>query len=90
MTSRRTFAPVAKFTSIRALLAIAAQSNLVVEQADVDSAFPQAELPSDKVVYLSLPDGMRHRPEFAGKSLPAKEGPLWSQTGWAGVEHSSA
>lgn len=66
---KATFAPVAKFSSIRALCALAARLNLGIQQADVDSAFPQADLPKDEIVYMALPDSMRHLPKYRGKVL---------------------
>lgn len=68
-----TFAPVAKFTSIRTLVALAAAHNLHLEQADVDSAFPQAELPDHEVIHMRVPLGMRHLPQYAGKILRLKK-----------------
>ncbi|GAA5883792.1 hypothetical protein JCM1840_006843, partial [Sporobolomyces johnsonii] len=41
---RETFAPVAKFTSIRVLLALAAQQRMRIQQADVDKAYLHADL----------------------------------------------
>lgn len=63
---KETFAPVAKFSSIRLLLALAAKHKYHVEQADVDSAFPQAELDASETVYVKLPDGMRDLPAYVG------------------------
>ena len=61
-----TFAPVAKFTSIRTLIALAARHAYHVQQADIDSAFPQAELSPDEVVFVRPPEGLRHLPEYLG------------------------
>ena len=66
---KETFAPVAKFTSIRLLLALAAKHGYEVQQADVDSAFVQADLHSSEVVYMNVPLGMRNRPEYADTVL---------------------
>jgi hypothetical protein len=50
-----TFAPVAKFQSIRALLALAAQKGYFVHQMDVTSAFLYGDL--DEEIYMQQPEG---------------------------------
>jgi hypothetical protein len=50
-----TFAPVAKFKSIKMLLALAATHDLELHQIDFDTAFLNATLEED--VYISVPDG---------------------------------
>jgi hypothetical protein len=67
-----TFAPVAKFTSIRTLLALAARHNYHVEQADVDSAYIQAKLDPKETVYIRPPPGLRDEKRFDGKVLKLK------------------
>lgn len=57
---KETFAPVCKFTLICALAAVAARKNYHLEQADIDSAYIHADLPPDKIVYISPPEGMQH------------------------------
>jgi len=51
-----TYAPVAKFTSIRVILSIAAYFDLEVHQMDVKTAFLNGEL--DEEIYMSLPEGL--------------------------------
>ncbi|SGY91523.1 BQ5605_C038g11676 [Microbotryum silenes-dioicae] len=51
-----TFAPVAKFTSIRALLALAAAHGYHVHQADIDKAYLHGKL--DAPLYIRVPDGI--------------------------------
>jgi len=50
-----TFAPVAKFNSIRTILAIAAARNLDVQQMDVTTAFLNGDL--DEELYMQQPEG---------------------------------
>ena len=50
-----TYSPVAKFTSIRTLLAITAQLGLQVHQMDVDTAFLNAPIYED--IWVKVPDG---------------------------------
>ncbi|GAA5916647.1 hypothetical protein JCM5296_005785, partial [Sporobolomyces johnsonii] len=63
---RETFAPVAKFTSIRVLLALAAQQRMRIQQADVDKVYLHADL--DEELYMRVPDGV-NGPEWDGKVL---------------------
>jgi hypothetical protein len=63
------FAPVVRFISIRNLISLAVQHNYHVQQADINSAFPQADLPSDEIVYVKPPLGLRHLPKYDGKVL---------------------
>ncbi|SGZ30860.1 BQ5605_C046g12247 [Microbotryum silenes-dioicae] len=51
-----TFAPVARFTSIRALLALAAAHGYHVHQADIDKAYLHGKL--DTPLYIRVPDGI--------------------------------
>jgi transposase InsO family protein len=50
-----TFAPVAKFTSIRMLLALAARYDLEIHQMDVRTAFLNGDLDVD--IYMEQPEG---------------------------------
>ncbi|GKA17188.1 zinc finger, CCHC-type containing protein [Tanacetum coccineum] len=50
-----TYAPVARITTIRLLLALAAIHNLVIHQMDVKTAFLNSNL--DKEVYMKQPEG---------------------------------
>jgi len=55
-----TFAPVAKFTSIRAILSIAATQDLEVHQMDVKNAFLNGDL--DEEIYMTIPEGVQAPP----------------------------
>nr|GFB57435.1 zinc finger, CCHC-type [Tanacetum cinerariifolium] len=50
-----TYAPVARITTIRLLLALAAIHNLVIHQMDVKTTFLNGDL--DKEVYMKQPEG---------------------------------
>jgi hypothetical protein len=51
-----TYAPVAKFTSIRALIAIGASHDLEMHQMDVKTAFLNGDLNED--IYMTVPEGI--------------------------------
>nr|GEV96330.1 zinc finger, CCHC-type [Tanacetum cinerariifolium] len=51
-----TYAPVARITTIRLLLALAAIHNLVIHQMDVKTAFLNGDL--EKKVYMKQPEGL--------------------------------
>lgn len=50
-----TFSPVVRFTSIRTILAIAAQRKMQIKQFDVKTAFLNGDL--DEIVYMQQPSG---------------------------------
>jgi hypothetical protein len=54
-----TFAPVAKFTSIRCILALAALEDMEIHQMDVKTAFLNGEL--EKEIYMEQPQGFVHK-----------------------------
>jgi len=54
-----TFAPVAKFTSIRSILALPASEDMEIHQMDVKTAFLNAEL--EEEIYMEQPQGFVHQ-----------------------------
>src|SRR5208337_4256592 len=57
-----TFTPVAKFTTIHLLLAIATIDNMDIDQMDVVTAFLNSELNEEEAVYMKALDGARLQP----------------------------
>src|SRR3954464_10360775 len=51
-----TFAPVAKYTSIRTLLALAAAADWEIHRMDVKTAFLAGDL--DEQIFMELPEGI--------------------------------
>jgi hypothetical protein len=64
----QTFAPVARSSTIKMLLGLAAHCDWPVHQMDVDTAFLYGELPSNTPIYLQvplkypIPEHLRHIP----------------------------
>ncbi len=54
-----TFAPVAKFTSIHCILALAALEDMEIHQMNVKSAFINGELKDE--IYMEQPQGFVHQ-----------------------------
>ena len=80
-----TFAPVAKFTSIRIVLSLAAKYGLKLHQMDVKTAFLNGELDED--IYMEQPDGYvdEDHPDYVCKLKRSlyglKQSPrMWNQT----------
>ena len=53
----QTFAPVAKFTTLRSLLALAAENDWEIEGMDLKTAFLHGKLA--EVIYLDIPEGLK-------------------------------
>ena len=80
-----TFAPVAKFTSIRVILSIAAKYGLSLHQMDVKTAFLNGRLDED--IYMQQPEGFADQthPNYVWKLKRSlyglKQSPrMWNQT----------
>ncbi len=56
-----TFAPVAKFVSIRCILALAAIEDMEIHQMDVKTAFVNGDL--EEEIYMEQPEGFTHEGE---------------------------
>ena len=61
-----TFAPVAKFTTLRSLLALAAENNWDIDGMDVKTAFLHGDL--EEVIYIEIPEGLEVRQGAQGGS----------------------
>ena len=61
-----TYSPVIKSQSLRIMLVIAAMTNMIIEQSDVDTAYLNADL--DRMNYMYMPEGYQEVDEH-GKPL---------------------
>ena len=55
------FAPVARFTAIKTMMAVAAKKNFPMHQMDVKSAFLNGDLKEE--LYMKRPQGVKKGPE---------------------------
>ena len=53
-----TFSPVARFESVRTVIALAVQNDLKLHQMNVTTAFPNGDLKDE--VYMKQPEGFVH------------------------------
>ena len=56
-----TFSPVAHAATIKLILAIAAEKQMHLRQADVSTAFLYGKLPKSERVYMHCPPGIKHK-----------------------------
>ena len=75
-----TFAPVAKFTSFRLLMAIACALNLDISSSDVKTAFLNAIL--EEAIYIYPPRGLGYPPNTVWKLLKNLYGLKGAPRGW--------
>ena len=75
-----TYAPVAKATTFRLVLALTKAYNLHLHQLDVDSAFPYADLEED--VYMTPPPGMDISEGYCLKLLKSLYGLKQAPRNW--------
>jgi hypothetical protein len=81
-----TFAPVAKFTTFRILMAVACYYNLDISSSDVKTAFLNAIL--DDPIYIYPPRGLGFGPNVVWKLLKCLYGLKGSPRGWNITFHS--
>lgn len=76
----QTYSPVVKFESIRSLLALSVQYNLVINQMDVDCAFLNGDL--DRELFMAQPEGFKVRGNFVWRLRKAIYGLKQSPRCW--------
>jgi reverse transcriptase-like protein len=86
-----TYAPVARLTSFRLLLALAARNGWAVDTFDFDSAYLNSELGGDEVVYLEQPVGYetKDRDGWVWRLLKALYGLKQGAKNWYDALHQA-
>ena len=82
-----TFAPVAKFASLRTVLALAAAEDMEVHTMDVSSAFLNGDL--DKEIYMAQPEGFAAGQEHLCRLKKSLYGLKQSPRQWYQKLHST-
>jgi len=83
-----TFAPVVKYSSIRTLLAIAAEKDLEIYQFDINTAFLYGIIDTD--IFMEQPDGYsdKHKPDYVCKLKKSLYGTKQAARQWNQRIHS--
>jgi transposase InsO family protein len=74
------YAPVARMTTLRVLIALAAERNLQIHQLDVKSAFLKSNL--KEPVYMEIPEGLNYKNNNVCKLKKALYGLRQSSKNW--------
>ena len=80
-----TFAPTPKMTTIRSVMQISVQNDLVVHQMDVKTAYLNA--PIDCIIYVAQPDGYKSAGKFVWKLKKSLYGLKQSGKNWNDCIH---
>ena len=82
----KTFAPVAKFTTLRTLLALSAENDWELEGMDVKTAFLHSELAES--IYMQIPEGLKpegeHSPRLVCRLIKTIYGLKQAPRAWYG------
>eukprot|EP00965_Chrysotila_dentata_P257952 6213055-Pleurochrysis_carterae.AAC.2 len=75
-----TFSPrTVKHTTLRTVLAVAAEHDLDVQGGDVTQGYPQADWPTDQKAYAHIPEGYKKR-DKNGREMVAEVGYMYTAT----------
>ena len=76
------YAPVARLTSIRTVLAFAAAEDLETGQIDIKGAYLNGELTEDEVIYMKQPPSYAVRTRWENTHRATSQIPLQIKTSW--------
>ena len=68
-----TYSPVADYTTLRLLIALAAKLNLKLSHLDFECAYLNGKLSDNEEIYMKIPPGMETTEELQGKVLKLKK-----------------